>query len=38
MKSFRITLRAQDDLKNIGRYTARRWSKEQRDIYTPLLK
>jgi len=31
--NFRITPRAQDDLKSIGRYTLRKWGKKQRDLY-----
>ena len=33
MSGFRITPRARDDLKNIGRYTERRWGKAQRNVY-----
>jgi toxin ParE1/3/4 len=33
MPKFRITPRARDDLKNIGRYTERQWGKSQRNIY-----
>ena len=33
MPDFRITPRAMDDLKNIGRYTLKIWGKKQRDIY-----
>lgn len=29
----RITLRALEDLKNIGRYTERQWGRSQRNIY-----
>lgn len=32
-KKYRITPRAQEDLKNIGRYTRRTWGKTQRNIY-----
>ncbi|MFW5443993.1 MAG: type II toxin-antitoxin system RelE/ParE family toxin [Methylococcaceae bacterium] len=32
-KKFRITPRAQEDLKNIGRYTLRKWGVKQRNIY-----
>lgn len=32
-KSYRVTPRARDDLKNIGRYTERTWGKDQRNIY-----
>ena len=31
--TFRITPRAHEDLKNIGRYTVRTWGKVQRDRY-----
>ncbi|MDR3481263.1 MAG: type II toxin-antitoxin system RelE/ParE family toxin [Burkholderiaceae bacterium] len=31
--TFRITPRAHEDLKNIGRYTVKTWGKEQRDRY-----
>jgi toxin ParE1/3/4 len=37
MPDFRITLRARDDLKNIGRYTLKIWGKKQRDIYLRSL-
>ena len=33
MPDFRITPRARDDLRNIGRYTLKIWGKKQRDIY-----
>jgi len=33
MSRFRITPRARDDLKNIGRYTERQWGKAQRNAY-----
>ncbi len=33
MSKFRITPRARDDLKNIGRYTERQWGKAQRNAY-----
>ena len=33
MPKFRITPRARDDLKNIGRYTERQWGKSQRNVY-----
>lgn len=33
MPRYRITPRARDDLKNIGRYTERQWGKSQRDAY-----
>lgn len=31
--TFRITPRAREDLKNIGRYSERMWGKNQRNIY-----
>ena len=31
--SYRVTPRAEQDLKNIGRYTLKTWGKEQRDSY-----
>ena len=31
--TFRITPRAEQDLKNIGRYTLKMWGRDQRDIY-----
>lgn len=37
MPGFRITPRARDDLKNIGRYTLKIWGKQQRDIYLKNL-
>jgi len=37
MPGFRITPRARDDLKNIGRYTLKIWGKEQRDTYLKNL-
>ena len=33
----RVTPRAQDDLKNIGRYTERTWGKAQRNLYLKSL-
>ena len=33
----RITPRARDDLKNIGRYTERTWGKAQRNLYLKSL-
>ncbi len=33
MPNFRITPRARDHLKNIGRYTLKIWGKKQRDTY-----
>ncbi len=32
-RTFRITPRAQEELKNIGRYTLQQWGKKQRDKY-----
>ena len=37
MPGFRVTPRAQDDLKNIGRYTERQWGKRQRNSYLKAL-
>ncbi len=37
MPGYRITPRAQDDLKNIGRYTERQWGKRQRNTYLKAL-
>ncbi|MFV1984538.1 MAG: type II toxin-antitoxin system RelE/ParE family toxin [Thiohalomonadales bacterium] len=34
---YRITPRALDDLKNIGRYTEQNWGKVQRDLYLKNL-
>ncbi len=31
--TFRITPRAQEDLRNIGRYTFHKWGKKKRDSY-----
>ncbi len=31
--TFRITPRAEQDLKNIGRYTLKMWGRDQRDVY-----
>lgn len=33
MSGFRVTPRARDDLKNIGRYTERQWGRRQRNTY-----
>lgn len=33
MLKYRVTPRARDDLKNIGRYTLLKWGKNQRNIY-----
>lgn len=37
MPGYRITPRAQDDLKNIGQYTERQWGKRQRNTYLKAL-
>ncbi len=37
MKRYRITPRARDDLKNIGRYTEQHWGREQRNTYLKRL-
>lgn len=37
MFSFRLTAKARDDLKSIGRYTQQRWGREQRNIYLAQL-
>ena len=37
MSGIRVTPRAQDDLKNIGRYTERQWGKRQRNTYLKAL-
>tara|TARA_R110002110_G_scaffold406752_1_gene627079 strand:+ start:2272 stop:2571 length:300 start_codon:yes stop_codon:yes gene_type:complete len=37
MPGFRVTPRAQDDLKNIGRDTERQWGKRQRNTYLKAL-
>ena len=31
--TFRITPRAEQDLKNIGRYTLKMWGRDQRNVY-----
>jgi len=33
MPGFRVTPKARDDLKNIGRYTERQWGRQQRTTY-----
>jgi plasmid stabilization system protein ParE len=38
MSGFRVTPMAQDDLKNIGRYTERQWGKRQRNTYLDSAK
>jgi toxin ParE1/3/4 len=37
MPGFRITPRAQNDLKNIGRYSEQKWGKSQRNTYLKAL-
>ena len=37
VRRVRVTPRAQDDLKNIGRYTERTWGKAQRNLYLKSL-
>lgn len=37
-KTYRITPRALQDLKNIGRYTQKEWGNEQRNKYLNALK
>ena len=37
MPSFTVTNMAKDDLKEIGRYTQKRWGREQRDQYLTML-
>ena len=37
MAKYRITRRAEDDLKNIGRYTQKHWGKAQRNVYLKNL-
>ena len=37
MPGFRVTPRALEDLKNIGRYTEQQWSKRQRNTYLRVL-
>ncbi|GLS84545.1 type II toxin-antitoxin system RelE/ParE family toxin [Paraferrimonas haliotis] len=33
MKPFQLTLQAKSDLKDIARFTSRRWGREQRNVY-----
>ncbi len=35
--TYRVTPKAQDDLKNIGRYSAKKWGNAQRDRYLKNL-
>jgi len=37
MSGYKITPRAQEDLKNIGRYTENNWGKSQRNTYLKNL-
>jgi len=37
MPGFKVTPRAREDLKNIGRYTEQQWGKRQRNIYLKAL-
>jgi toxin ParE1/3/4 len=37
MARFTVTNKAKADLKEIGRFTARRWGKDQRDKYLKML-
>lgn len=37
MPGFRVTPRVRDDLKNIGRYTERKWGRRQRNNYLKAL-
>ena len=37
VRRVRVTPRAQDDLKNIGRYTERTWGNAQRNLYLKSL-
>lgn len=37
MTNYRVTPRARDDLKNIGRYTEQKWGKLQRNKYLKQL-
>ena len=37
MPGFRVTPRALEDLKNIGRYTEQQWGKQQRNTYLRAL-
>ncbi len=37
MPIFRVTPRAQDDLRNIGRYTEKHWGRRQRNIYLKAI-
>jgi toxin ParE1/3/4 len=37
MPGYRVTPRALEDLKNIGRYTERQWGKRQRNSYLRAL-
>lgn len=37
MPDYRVTPRAQEDLKNIGRYTEQQWGRRQRNTYLKAL-
>lgn len=37
MQSFRLSAKALDDLKSIGRFTLKMWGREQRNIYLSKL-
>ncbi len=37
MTKYRVTPRAENDLKNIGRYTQQQWGKTQRNVYLKNL-
>jgi toxin ParE1/3/4 len=37
MPDFKVTPRARDDLKRIGRYTLKIWGRKQRDVYLKNL-
>ncbi len=37
MRTFRLTQKAIEDLKDIGRYTQENWGREQRDLYLSKL-
>jgi len=37
MQSFRLSAKAIDDLKSIGRFTVKMWGREQRNIYLSKL-
>ncbi len=37
MPSFRLTKKAIEDIKNIGRYTQKNWGRDQRNLYLSRL-